>query len=157
MKFAKNVIVAVGMTDDVFKLLAPLRDMSFLSHTEVHFVHIYKTVNYTSYLGDFPSPFPAEEERASVRESIETLLRKLSTEVLPISFEGKVHHQCLFGEGPKYKLCDYIQEVNADLVIIPTRKKHDLFESSFAQFLSKHSSSSVLILKDHRSEKREQV
>ncbi len=149
MKFAKKVVVAVGMFDDVSKQLAPIREMGFSSNSEVHFVHVFNTINYTTLLGDFPMLYPVEADRNSIQESIVALLMKISKEVLPSGFEGRVHHKCLFDESPKYKFCNYVKEAHADLVIIATRQKHNIFDSSFAQYVNKHSNANMVFLKSH--------
>jgi hypothetical protein len=148
MKFAKKVVVAVGMLDDNLKLLAPMRQMSFLSGCEVHFIHVFNTINYTTLIGDFPMVYPVEVDRNSIQESVVALLVKLSKEVLPTGFEGRVHHKCLFDESPKYKVSNYVKEIHADLVIIPTRQKHNFFDSSFAQYVNKHTSANMIFFKD---------
>lgn len=149
MSFAKKVVVAVGMFDDISKQLSPMRDMGFLSNCDVHFVHVFNIFNYTTLVGDFPLVYPVAADMKPIQESIVALLMKISKEVLPAGFDGRVHYQCLFDESPKYKFCNYVKEAHADLVIIPTRKKHNIFDSSFAQYVNKHSQANMIFLKSH--------
>jgi len=53
----------------------------------------------------------------------------------------------LFGEDPKQAMIRYITEVQGDLIVVASRKERGVFESSFAQYVSKHTLANVLILK----------
>ncbi len=149
MKFAKKIVVAVAMTDEISSQLSPLRNMSFLRESEIHFVHVFNTINFSSMIGDFPMVYPVEADRISIQESVVALLTKIAKDVLPANYEGHVHHKCLFDENPKSLFCDYVKENHADLVIIPTRQKHNIFDSSFAQYVNKHSLANMILLKNH--------
>ena len=149
MKFAKKVVIAVGMFDDISKQMTPLKSMSFLSQSEVHFVHVFNTINYSTLMGDFPMVYPVEVDRKAIQESIVSILANISKEYMPTGSEGHIYHHCLFDENPKKKFCNYVKESHADLVIIPTRDKHNMFDSSFAQYVNKHSPANTLILKMH--------
>lgn len=149
MKFAKKVVVAVGMFDPISKQMEPLKGLNFLSHSEVHFVHVFNMINYSTLTGDFPMVFPVEVDRKSIQESIVGLLKNISKEYMPPGFEGHIHHHCLFDESPKRKFSSFVKESHADLVIIPTREKHGVFESSFAQYVNKHTSANLILLKMH--------
>jgi len=147
MKFAKKVVIAVGLSNEMPELMKPLREMEFLSQSEIHFVHVFSTINYTTLFSDFPLIYPIEADRKSIEESVLALLVKTSKEVLPKSFEGKVIQRCLFDDRPKDKFCDYANEIHADLIIVPTRQKRGIFESSFAQYVSKHTKANIIFLK----------
>jgi hypothetical protein len=147
MKFANKVVVAVGVDGDVKKQLEPLKKMSFLSHSEIHFVHVFNLINYVSYIAEFPIVYPVESDRKILQQSMLSLMTKMVSEVLAKDFEGKVIVQCLFDESPKAKFCEYVKEVHADTVIISTREKHGFFDSSFAQYVNKHSSANMIFLK----------
>jgi nucleotide-binding universal stress UspA family protein len=149
MNFTKKVIVAVGLSNDMATMLKPLHNMDFLSVSEVHFVHVFNTMNYTTVFSDFPIVYPVETDLKGIDESVLAFLVKTSKEVLPTGFMGKVLHKCFFDPSPKDKFCDYVKETNADLVIVPTREKRGVFESSFAQYVNKHTKSNMIILKKY--------
>jgi nucleotide-binding universal stress UspA family protein len=147
MKFANKVVVAVGLSSEMFEMLQPLRDMDFLSKSEIHFVHAFSTINYTSVLSDFPLIYPVQADRKAIEESVLALLAKCSHDILPKDFSGKIIKKCLFSDTPKEAFSDYVKENNADLVIVPTRQKRGFFESSFAQYVNKHTEATMIFLK----------
>ena len=149
IKFAKKIVVAVALSTDTERTLKLLRGMDFLAHTELHFVHVFNSITYASGIMGYPLVFPIKEDRELIEQSVLATLSKISQSVLPINFDGKVIQRCLFGESPKDKFCSYVDEVKADLVIVSTRMKRGMFESSFAQFVNNHTHASVMFLKDH--------
>lgn len=149
MKFARKVIIAVGLSNEMAELIKSVRDLEFLSHSEIHFVHVFNTMNYTTVFSDFPIIYPVEADLKAVEESVMSYIKKISHEILPKEFEGKIIHKCFFDAIPKQKFCDYVNEQKADLVIVPTREKRGLFESSFAQYVTKHTHANIILLKKH--------
>ena len=150
MRFSKKVVLGIGLSSEMTELIKPLRDMDFLSHSEIHFVHVFNSTSFTTVFGDFPIIYPVAVavDPKAIEESVLTFLTKFSQEVIPDNFKGKVVTKCLFDNSPKDKFCDYVNENRFDLVIIPTRQKRGLFESSFAQFVNKHTHANMLILKN---------
>lgn len=148
MKFAQNVVVAVGVaeTGEGAHAYELLTQMAFLNQATVHFVHVFKTVIYPTGLGPIMS-YPSPDERAQIQESMFQYLKHTFTAVLPLAFEGQAHFVCLFGEDPKQAMIRYITEVQGDLIVVASRKERGVFESSFAQYVSKHTLANVLILK----------
>jgi hypothetical protein len=147
MKFAKKVIVAVGTSSDMIELLLPLRHMDFLRLSEVHLVQVFRTINLNTVFSSQSLMFPIEDDLNGIRESVLALLVNISQRILPVQFEGKVVHQCIFGDNPKEVFRNYVNDSNADLVIVPTRVKRGLFESSFAHYMTKHTDADILLLK----------
>lgn len=147
MRFAKKVIIAADLSNDMSDVLKSVRSMDFIKSCEVHLVHVFNTIDYGFVFGEFPLVYPVEADRNAISESVLSMLRKTTKEILPTGFEGKVVERCLFSENPKSKFCDYVKEVGGDLVIISSREKHGLFESSFAQYVGKHSQANLLVMK----------
>lgn len=147
MKFAKKVIVPIDFMDQLVDLLKPIHEMEFLAQSEIHFVHILTTITYPVYFGDFPNVYPIEEDRKMLEEASLALLVNMTEKVLPKNFTGKVIHRVLSSEDTKRRFSKYVTEEKADLVIIPTKKRHGVFESSFAQFVNKHTDCNVLLIK----------
>lgn len=143
----KKVVIAADLTNDINEVLKPIRSMDFLKHSEIHLVHVFNTVDYGFVFGEFPLVYPVEADRNSISESVLSMLRRTGKEIVPAGFEGKVIEHCLFSENPKVKFSHYLKDIHPDLVIIASREKHGMFESSFAQYVAKHSATNMLILK----------
>ena len=147
MRFAKKVVVAVGLNNEMTLLLKPLRNMDFLSHSEIHFVHVFNTITYTTMFSEFPMIYPVKADQKAIEQSVLAFLAQASHDFVAQNFEGKIIHRCLFDDRPKESFSNYVSEVKADLVIVPTRQKRGLFEGSFAQYVSKHTQASMIFLK----------
>ena len=150
MKFANKVVMAVGSFDDILQQFAQIKSMSFLDDCEIHFVHVFNTINYTALAGDFPVMYPVQADVKEIEKSVTSLLEFNAKKIIPDTFKGKMTFQCLFDQSSKRGFCDYVNDHRFDLVIIPTRIKHDLFESSFAQFVNKHCQSNMILLKNKK-------
>ena len=148
MNFSNKTVIAVGPFDEINNRLAVLKTMDFLKTNEIHFVHVFNTVNYTTFIGEFPVVYPVQADRDAIEKSIVSLLNGIGKKVLPDNFDGKIITRCLFDVSPKAKFSEYVTETNANLVIIPTRLKHNLFDSSFAQYVNKHTHANLIILKN---------
>jgi hypothetical protein len=147
MSFSKKVVVAVDLGKDLSEVLNPIKEMSFLAQSEIHFVHVFNTITYSFIFGDFPTIYPVEADRSLIEKSIVSILENTSKTHLPSNFQGKVIHQCLFADDAKDKFSEYVKGINADLVLVATREKHGIFDSSFAQYLVKHTNANILVLK----------
>lgn len=148
MKFAKNVVVAVGVSenDEGAHGFEAIAELGFLNKSTIHFVHVFKTVLYASAFSPTLS-YPIPEERDKIEESMFQYLKRTFAPVVPAGFEGQAHFKCLFGEDPKETMLRYATEIEADLIIVASRKERGIFESSFGQYMNKHTQADVLILK----------
>jgi len=142
----RKVIIPVKLKENDKDVLSQLRQMEFLSGSEVHLVHVFETTTYTKYFTDFPQIYPVTPDSKMVQESINVFLSNLAQEILPLSFQGKVITKCLFDE-PKSGFSHYVEAEKPDLVVIPTRQKRGMFESSFAQYVAKHTQANLFLLK----------
>jgi len=149
MSFGKKVVVAVGPEGEEKNALKNLREMTFLKGSEVYFVSIFKIIDYAYGLGEYNLIFPVAQDREKIKETILAELKKLADDFLPKDFKAVIKYDCLFHENPKEKLCEFLNEVKADLVVMTARKKRGIFESSFTQYVAKHTSADVLIIKHH--------
>ncbi len=147
MRLAKKAIVAVEISNHLPELLRELREMDFLAHSEIQFVHVFNTVTYSFGLGEFPLVYPVESDRKTIERSGIELLAQVTEKVLPRNFAGKASYRILFNDDPKWRFANHVKEEKADLVIIPTRSKHGLFDSSFAQYVNKHTDCNLILLK----------
>ncbi|MGE3608637.1 MAG: universal stress protein [Bacteriovoracaceae bacterium] len=146
MKSIKKVVIAINLNESRPEMFQALKGMDFLNESEIHLVHVLQTTVYALGLGQVPV-YPLEKDRQALEESVRLGLENFITGVLPVNFKGKIVNQCLFGEDPKKTFCSHIQEVRPDLVIIAAREKRGLFESSFAQYVNKHTDSNLFIIK----------
>ena len=149
MSFAKKVIVAIDFSNEINNLLSDLKEMPFLSASEIQFVHIASKITYSFVFSNMPLVYPIEEDRKTIEENTLANLKKLSTEVLPSDFKGKVIHHCFFSENPKQYFVDYVNAENPDLIIMATRERKGFFESSFAHYVDKNTKTNVLLIKHH--------
>jgi hypothetical protein len=149
VKFANKVIIAVGLSDEMSEMIKPVRDLEFLVNSEIHFVHVFNTMNYTAVFSEFPIVYPIGADLKAVEESVLSFIAKISKEILPKSFSGKIVTKCLFDAIPKERFSDYVNDEKADLVIVPTRQKRGFFESSFAHYVNKHTNANMILLKNH--------
>lgn len=147
MKYYRKVFVPIEIDESAPAFLRSLQDMESIKHAEVHFVHVFRTITYSFAIGTVPSVYPVEEDRKVIEESITSLLEAMSRKVLGKDFDGKVIHRVLFNDNPKKSFTNYVTEHRPELVIIPTRDKHGLFESSFAAYVNGHTECDVLMLK----------
>ena len=142
MSFGKKVVVAFDLNDSSAKQLKELGQLEFLKDAEVHLVHVYQTTIMTYGLGEFCQIYPAEPDRGEIERSITSTITRL----LP-DHSSSLKIRCLFDENPKEEFCLYAKEVKADTVIIFTRERHGIFESSFAQYAARHCQCHVLIMR----------
>lgn len=149
MKYHKKVIVPVLLEENAVKYLSGLKDMESLRHAEVHFVHIFQTITYSFALAAAPLVYPVESDRKMIEESATSLLDFISKKVLGDKFEGKIVLRTFFSENEKKSFTSYVKEQNPSLVIIPTKSKHGIFESSFAAYVNKNTETDVLMIKHH--------
>jgi nucleotide-binding universal stress UspA family protein len=144
MKFPRLTVIPVDMTN--LELLAPIQRMDFLTETEIHFVHVVRKMDYTDGIG-FNLTFPFDQDLKAIQEAVLNKLKAIAPETLPYGHIGQVKFHCLFGFEPKKDFCKYLDEVQADLVVISSRATHGILESSFAYYVSRYAQCNVLMIK----------
>lgn len=144
MSFGKKVLIAVDLQETSASHLKQLSELSFLKDAEIHFVHVYQTSNVIYGMGEFTQVYPAEEDRKVIENALLPSIIKLCQGSVGTQ---KVHYRCLFDENPKEEFCLYAKEMKADTMIVFTRERHGLFDSSFAQYASRHSPCHLIIMK----------
>lgn len=145
MTFPQKVVVATDTALPV-SVLEPIRKMEWLNEAEIHLVHVFKLLNYGDGLS-FNVAFPFQQDRAELAEAVVTKMKEMATKCLPYGHIGKVAYQCLFDDNPKEKMNQYLHDHQIDLIIVATRERKGLFESSFATYLCRHASCSVLVIR----------
>jgi len=147
MAFGKRVVIAVDFNDELPERLKSLRRLDFLNQSEIHFVHVFPTTTYPFGLGEFPLLFPMEADRDVISQAGLALLLNMTEAAMPATFKGKSIPKIIFSDDEKGSFTRYVEDVRADLVIVFSRKRHGFFESSFGQYVGKHTNCDVLYLK----------
>jgi nucleotide-binding universal stress UspA family protein len=145
MAFPEKVLIAVdtALPEEMF---SSLRKMEWMNDSEIHIVHIFRMLNYgdgLSFNVSFPFSFNEKELSEAVIEKMKTMAKGF----LPYGHVGKVVYQCLFDTDIKSKMKNYVNENKIDLLIVATRERQGLFESSFANHMIKKSASNILVLR----------
>lgn len=147
MKFAHKVAVAVNLAVDAKDEFISLKQLNFLNDCEIHFVHAFLTTTYSFGLGETALIYPIQDDRKKLEESIVSTLKKISDDIFDEGFRGKIFCHCLFSDSPKIAFTEFVEKKHMDLVIISAREKRGLFESSFSQYVQRHSKANMVILK----------
>ena len=147
MSFARKVCIAVNLNDPLPEVLHNIKNLDFISHCEVHLVHVYLTSTYALGMGETAIVYPLETDQKKIGEASVNALREMAPSILPKNFDGGIVPQCLFSEDPKRMFCDYVNENHIDMVITAARAKRGIFESSFTNFVAKHTTANMVILK----------
>jgi nucleotide-binding universal stress UspA family protein len=145
MGFPRLTIIAVDTAREI-DLLRPIHRMDFLANSEIHMVHMLRKMDYGDGLS-FNVNFPLDQDLEAIKTAVISKMRAMAPEVIPYQYAGKVIFDCLIGLDPKQDFAKYVNEVEADLIIIASRATHGLFESSFAYYVSRHCRSNVLVIK----------
>ena len=144
----KNVVICASLNDDSLNLLKSLKGSPLLENTRIHLVHCFEVHVYTS---DFsPYVYPTEDKYPELEEASKKVLSGLVNEICTEEEKKNTESHVFFTQSPKQKMKEYLEESNADMVIVATRGKHGiegLFSSSFAEHLVKYSPCDVHILR----------
>lgn len=149
MTIKRKIFIPIEISRESANQLAELKDLSLLNNAEVHFIHLFQTMTYAFGIMEAPLSLPKENERDGIEKGGVELMRAIGENVLPAGFQGRVEYELRFSDDPKRCFVRLVNNEKPDLLIIPCREKHGLFESSFAQFVNKHTSVNLLLLK-HR-------
>lgn len=147
MKFANKVAVGVNLGIDAKDEFVALKELSFLNDSEIHFVNAFQTTTYSFGLGDSALIYPMQDDRKKLEESIVASLKKISSKLFGEDFRGKIHCHCLFSDNPKGAFAEFVQNKHIDLVVVSAREKRGFFESSFSQYVQRHTKANLLVLK----------
>lgn len=145
MNFGNKIVVALDLQDSSSSHLRRLQDLDLPKGAEVQFVYIYQTAITTYGLGEFCQIYPTDPDRSELELAIVSAMMKRCQDVSGIT--DNVIYRCLFDENPKEEFCLYAKEVKADTLVVFTRERHGLFDSSFASYAAKHSPCHLIIIK----------
>lgn len=148
MSLSRRTVLSINLNEDgVAEQLKSTKKMSFLKDSEIHLVYVFQTTSMSFGLGEMPSMYPTKSHEEAIRHSTSLLLQDLVTNNMGPEFQGKVHTHCLFAEDPKSHFCDFAKEKNIDLVVMWARQKRGFFDSSFSNYVTKHTDANVLVIK----------
>ena len=142
----KKVMVAVGLTDECLKSLEGLKGNPLISDAEITLYHVFRTEVMVNEL--VPYPYPGPDDYDSIEKSVKDILTKLGETITPegSSFKTKVD----FHSDPKMKFTEFANEQDMNLICVATRGLSGLkglFSSSFADYLNKHASSDIYVIR----------
>jgi nucleotide-binding universal stress UspA family protein len=121
-----------------------INEMSFSQNDEIHFVHAFRINVYADNF--LVSSYPTEDEQPKIKESVLTAINTLTSDIS--GGDAKIVEDCLFSVSPKEAMVKYIEENAIDRVVVVTRKKHNLFTSSFAEYLLSHCKAELIVLRE---------
>lgn len=147
MSFSKKVAIAINLNDPQTEILKGIKQLEFLNNSELHFVTINMTTSYAIGLGESSIVYPLIDDQKKIREATISALNQLASTLLWQDFRGKIISECIFSDDPKRKFCEYVKESGIDTVILAGREKKGFFESSFTNYVNKHSHANLIILK----------
>lgn len=145
----KNIVVCVDLREESLKILRKLGEKISLIDARVHLVHAFEVqvgiAEYTAF--EYPLPHQYPEIKNSVMMILDNLQRDLHL------LNEQVEKHCMFNSSKEEVLKKYLEDKNADLVVISTRGKHGIegfFSSSLADFLCKYSPCDVLVMRPEK-------
>jgi hypothetical protein len=147
MSFARKVAVGINLNDPHTEIFKAMKQLDFLNNTEIHFVTVNMTTTYAIGLGESSIVYPLVDDQKKIQESTIAELGKLTATFLGHDIKSKIVTDCLFSDDPKRKFCEYVAEKNIDTIIVAGREKRGIFESSFTQYVNKHSHANMIVLK----------
>jgi len=138
----------VSLEKETHRALLQLKNLDLNPDAEIHLVHVVPVIWYARGMQLSVLTYPLEDERPRIEQAILAKLNSVKDELLPL--HTNVTCRCLFDANEKAAFADYALKSQADLVVVASRNKHGvvtLFDSSFAEYQLKHSTSSILILR----------
>lgn len=142
----KKIVLACSMDEDFLENLGRLREMVRFNDFDWYFVHIALSGYYLNDL--VPFSFPDEKQRKEIEKIIGDKLNAYRDKIMPEGNTAII--ECLFSTDPKVEMLNYLKEIEAQLVVVSTKAKagiKNLFTSSFAEYMVRHSPCDVLVLR----------
>jgi nucleotide-binding universal stress UspA family protein len=90
---------------------------------------------------------PGIEQYGEIKDSVVKILNNLKNEIFSAEDKVEVHQECLFSSLVKRELQEYAENENIDKIVVFTRERHGLFDSSFAQYLLSNSKCDLEIIR----------
>jgi nucleotide-binding universal stress UspA family protein len=142
----KNYVLCTTLDNECLNTLKKISHEVDLKNAIVHIVTVVKLNIYQIDLS--PYIYPTEIQYANLEMKAIDIMKKLGDSLNIDS--SKIIYKCFFEYKKKEIIKKYLEEVNADLVVVATRGKYGipgLFSSSFADFLCKFSPCDILVMR----------
>lgn len=142
----KNIVICTDLNQNSLDTLKTLTRNLDLKEAIVHFVHVFEIHMYNADI--VPVIYPTEAQYPEIEQSTLGILDKLAHDLG--AKEDQVRLKCFFSHSREERISSYLNDVQADLVVVATRGKHGIqgfFSSSLADFLCKYSPCDVLVLR----------
>ncbi|MBY0415735.1 MAG: universal stress protein [Bdellovibrionales bacterium] len=142
----KTYVLCSTLEQHSIDTLKKIKDTLDLSNAFVHIVTIVEIKTYN--LEYIPYSYPAENQFQEIENSAGLILLALAKD-LGIKKETLVT-KCFFDSSRERKIKEYLENVEADLVVTATRGKHGIggfFSSSFTDYLCKFSPCDVFVMR----------
>lgn len=142
----KNIVICTDLNQNSLDTLKTLGRNLDLKEAIVHFVHVFEIHMYNADI--VPVIYPTEAQYPEIEQSTLGILDKLAHDLG--AKEDQVRLKCFFSHSREERISSYLNDVQADLVVVATRGKHGIqgfFSSSLADFLCKYSPCDVLVLR----------
>lgn len=148
----KTYVMCTTLDNECFETLQKIRDEIDLKNANVHIITIVKLNIYHIDLS--PYIYPTEIHYANLEFKAIEMMKTLGNS-LGIDQE-KIIYKCFFEYKKKEIIKTYLENVQADLVVLATRGKYGipgLFSSSLADFLCKFSPCDILVMRPKKIQK----
>jgi len=142
----KNIVICTDLNQNSLDTLKTLARNLDLKEAIVHLVHVFEIHMYNADI--VPVIYPTEAQYPEIEQSTLGILDKLAHDLG--AREDQVRLKCFFSHSREERISSYLNDVQADLVVVATRGKHGIqgfFSSSLADFLCKYSPCDVLVLR----------
>lgn len=142
----KNIVICTDLNQNSLDTLKTLARNLDLKEAIVHLVHVFEIHMYNADI--VPVIYPTEAQYPEIEQSTLGILDKLTHDLG--AREDQVRLKCFFSHSREERISSYLNDVQADLVVVATRGKHGIqgfFSSSLADFLCKYSPCDVLVLR----------
>jgi nucleotide-binding universal stress UspA family protein len=121
-----------------------INEFNLIDSDELHFVHAFRINVYADNF--LISSYPTEDEQPKIKESVLSALGSFTNDF--DTGNAKIVSDCLFSVSPKEAIVKYIEENKIDKIVVVTRKKHNLFSSSFTEYLLSHTEAEIVVLRE---------
>jgi nucleotide-binding universal stress UspA family protein len=150
----KTYVLCTTLDNECLNTLKKISEEVDLKKANVHIVNVIQLNIYQIDLS--PYIYPTEIQYANLELKAIDIMKKLG-ESLGIN-NTQITYKCFFEYKKKEIIKTYLEEVDADLVVVATRGKYGipgLFSSSLADFLCKFSPCDILVMRPKKQRKIE--
>ncbi|MBT3583954.1 MAG: universal stress protein [Halobacteriovoraceae bacterium] len=141
----KKIVICTNLDPASTKAIESLVDQDLLKDSQVELLHCFETQIYTGEY--FINYYPTEEQYPAIEGEVLEILAPLDKKLSSIA---SVNSKCIFSTNPKEEVKEFLNREKPDLLIVATRGVTGfagLFNSSFADYMLRHSPCDVLVLR----------